>query len=568
MVGSLNCLPHMSFGFGSPAATNPLQQVHPGARARRKRRARAVALAALLSWAAALLVLLRASTSSSSLSRAAAGSPAPGSAYGRSLESVSASAWRAGAVRIDAPPSSRLCGTHVEQSASGPVDEAEEDFSTWRVPPEWAPSPAEQRTNLRIAVFTGAYSHIRDGVSLTLNRLVAFLQQCGHEVLVLAPTSAEPALHHAGNLTPVPSLPAPGRPDYRVSLGLTSALKDELASFNPNLVHIATPDVLGFHAQSWASQSHVPVVCSYHTHFAHYLHYYHLEALVPSSWRLLQAFYNSCKHTYVPTTGVANELAAHGITSSKLRVWGRGLDYSAFNPVHRCERWRQLVLRADSKTPVLLLVCRLVWEKALDVFADTVTELCKRKVRFKPVVVGDGPALQGLSQLIPGASFLGALKGADLARAYASSDVFLFPSLTETFGITTLEAMGSGLPAVVANSSAATGMVVHGSTGYVVAEQAANAYAQSAQALLQNPSLRKQMGENARQHAIKHFQWGKAFRELLDNYERAVIGNECTRSANHSAYASGNGECGSARTKSRSLRGARGVAADASTRDR
>jgi len=429
--------------------------------------------------------------------------------------------WRAGAVRIDAGPSASLCGSSAEHARAEPS----EDFANWRVDARWAP-PAHTHSHLRVAVFTGAYSHIRDGVSLTLNRLVAFLLQCGHDVLVLAPISDNPALQHAGRLFPVPSLPAPGRPDYRVSLGLTSHVRNELASFNPNLVHIATPDMLGFSAQNWASESQVPVVCSYHTHFAYYLHYYHLQALVPSSWRILQFFYNSCKHTYVPTQGVAEELASHGITSSELRVWGRGLDYSAFNPSHRCERWRNAVLGVSRTTPVLLLVCRLVWEKALDVFAETVQQLQRRGVLFKPAVVGDGPALQGLSHLIPEASYLGSLSGADLARAYASSDVFLFPSRTETFGITTLEAMGSGLPVIVSNSSASIGMVQSGNTGYIVHEQTASAYASTAKKLLEDRSLRQRMGDRARQYAIEHYQWGKALRELLDNYERAAIDNE------------------------------------------
>lgn len=452
--------------------------------------------------------------------------------------------WRGpeGGKKASVLPTEHICGRGPEEAR---VKGATEDFSRWRVEDEeasWASSNdaeeaggATATNKLRVAVFTGAYSHIRDGVSLTLNRLVAFLEQRGHDALVFAPTSAEPALHHAGKLIPVPSLPAPGRPDYRVSLGLTAGLKDQLQAFQPHLVHIATPDVLGFQALSWAEQAGLPVVCSYHTHFAHYLHYYHLDALEPGSWRLIQAFYDSCEHTYVPTKSVADELRHHGVTSSELRVWGRGLDYSAFNPQHRCERWREGI-GATQDAPVLLLVCRLVWEKALDVFADAVLNLRARGIKFKPVVVGNGPAFNGLSQLIPEAVFLGSLDGADLARAYASSDVFLFPSDTETFGITTLEAMGSGLPTIVANSTAASDLVQHGKTGFLAPPHDASAFADFAALLLADSDRRRSMGRAAREHAVSSFRWSRSLRDLLRNYRVAVSSRRRRRGNRSSAW--------------------------------
>src|SRR5690606_2998265 len=127
--------------------------------------------------------------------------------------------------------------------------------------------------------FTGAYNHIADGVSLTLNRLVEYLERIGAEVLVFAPTVEDPAVDHAGTLFPIPSIPAPGREEYRVSLGLTRKARREFEAFQPTLVHIATPDYLGNRALRLARRQGIPVVASYHTHFSSYLKYYGFEEL-------------------------------------------------------------------------------------------------------------------------------------------------------------------------------------------------------------------------------------------------------------------------------------------------
>mmetsp|Transcript_27116 Transcript_27116/g.88949 ORF Transcript_27116/g.88949 Transcript_27116/m.88949 type:complete len:507 (+) Transcript_27116:194-1714(+) len=387
-----------------------------------------------------------------------------------------------------------------------------DDLSLWKPEGEWNVSGPKHR----VALFTGAYDHIRDGVALTLNRLVAFLELQGHEVIVLAPTIENPPFMHAGTLVPVPSVPAPGRKEYRVSLGLTASLRERLAEFRPTLVHIATPDVLGFQAQTWALAAQVPIVCSYHTHFTSYLQYYHLSALEDATWRLLQSFYNSCLHTYTPTKEIASELSAHGVTSS-LRIWPRGVDYRAFTPAHRCPEWRR-ELGISPDEPVVLLVCRLVWEKALDVYADVIRGLRASGLRHKSVIVGNGPALAGLQDLLPDSIFLGSLQGAQLARAYASADIYFFPSQTETFGMTTLEAMGSGLPTVVTNSTGSGSIVIHGETGFLAEPNDRVALLAYTQRLVEDAALRKRMGEAGVKRAREVYQWGNALSRLVGYY--------------------------------------------------
>ena len=127
---------------------------------------------------------------------------------------------------------------------------------------------------MRVAIFTGNYNHIRDGVSLTLNRLVDFLQRNNVEVLVFGPTIPKPAFEHNGTLIAVPSIQMPGRPEYRITTGFPKEARERLEAFNPDLIHLATPDILGIKALRWAEKNDVALVSSYHTHFSSYLKYY------------------------------------------------------------------------------------------------------------------------------------------------------------------------------------------------------------------------------------------------------------------------------------------------------
>jgi glycosyltransferase involved in cell wall biosynthesis len=178
---------------------------------------------------------------------------------------------------------------------------------------------------VRVALFTGAYNHIRDGVSLTLNRLVAHLERRGAEVLVFAPTIPEPVIDHNGTLEPVPSIPMPGRGEYRLTIGLTRSQVQRLRSFSPHIMHVATPDFAGLQAARLSRSLGVPLVSSYHTHFSSYLEYYRLEWLEGYLWRRLRTFHGMCRQTYVPTPTIASILEEKGITNG-LRLWPRGVE--------------------------------------------------------------------------------------------------------------------------------------------------------------------------------------------------------------------------------------------------
>jgi glycosyltransferase involved in cell wall biosynthesis len=370
-----------------------------------------------------------------------------------------------------------------------------------------------------VALFTGAYNHIADGVSLTLNRLVEHLEQQGVEVRVFAPTVDDPPIDHAGTLVSAPSVPLPGRSDYHFTLGLSPSMRQELEAFNPTLVHIATPDLLGQQALSYAQSDDIPVVASYHTHFSSYLKYYHLDLLESAIWSYLRRFYQQCEHVYVPSTAIGEALKEHDITDG-LRLWQRGVNTDRFTPRKRSSPWRQARGINDNEV-VVTFVSRLVWEKGLDVYARVIRQLEENDIPHRSMIVGDGPAREDLEQRLPNTTFTGFLEGDDLARAYASSDVFLFPSDTETFGNVTLEAMASGLPAVCADAAGSRDLVDHEENGLLCEPGNVEAFTEATQRIILDTSLRTSMSRASHRHA-QNFTWDAILSKINRYYDEAL----------------------------------------------
>ncbi len=379
----------------------------------------------------------------------------------------------------------------------------------------------EQLDGKRIALFTNSYSYIVDGVSLTLNRLVSFLEDHGADVMVFTPTIPDPPIDPAGTVDPVRSMAAPGRPEYRVAGFLSAAQRRRLVGFAPHLIHIATPDFLGLDGLLTAHRMKVPVVTSYHTHFTSYLAYYRLGALEPLLWRYLRAYYNRVEHVYVPTPTMADLLARNGIRSG-VRLWPRGVETDHFHPRERDLAWRRSLGFSDDDV-VVSFVSRLVAEKGLDVFAGALEELNRLGVRYRGLVVGEGPARDELESRLPDARFVGHLTGLDLARAYASSDIFVFPSRTETFGNVTLEAMASGLPTVCADAPGSDALVRSGRTGYLLDGTDVGQFAKSIATLIYDPDLRQRMGHAAREEA-ERYAWPVVLGRIAGYYAEILGG--------------------------------------------
>lgn len=375
---------------------------------------------------------------------------------------------------------------------------------------------------LRVVLTTGNYNYIKDGVSLTLNRLVGWLESHGVEVLVIAPVADTPAMEHQGRLLPVPSIAIPTRNEYRLGGRLTRHLKNEIARFKPDLFHIAVPDITGHCALRLAEKMGLPAVSSFHTRFDGYLQYYRLGFLEPRVRRHLRDFYARCEHLYVPSVSMMDELAGHGIAEN-MRLWTRGVDHERFSPGRRSLQWRRAHGIGDDEL-VIAYAGRLVAEKNMGVMARVFAGLKASGVAHRTMLLGDGPEAGWMRKALPDTVFAGFLHGDDLATGYASSDIFFFPSITETFGNVTLEAMASGLPSVTADATGSRSLVREGETGFLVPVEREDQMIERLVQLLKNSEMRKQFGIRARELAICEHEWDGIFAGLLSDYQDAIAG--------------------------------------------
>ncbi len=381
------------------------------------------------------------------------------------------------------------------------------------------PTSAEPAEGLRVAIFTGNYNYIKDGVALSLNRLVDFLQRRGVAVLIFAPTIKTPAFDSVGEVVSVPSLPIPFRTEYRIALGLPKKARERLKEFRPTLIHIAVPDILGYQALKLAQEWKLPVVASYHTRYDTYLKFYGLGGLERLGKKYLRNFYNRCLKVYPPSESMAQIIREEGF-SQNVQVWSRGVNGDQFNPARRDTGWRRSLGVGDDEV-LVTFVGRLVKEKNTDLVVRIFNGLKARGTRFRAMFVGNGPEEATIRAALPDALFTGFLVGDALARAYASSDIFLFPSESETFGNVTLEAMASGLPAVCADASGSRSLVIQGKTGYLLSASDETGFIERLEELVANSALRTRLGKAARKRALQ-FGWDDILSGLLASYAEVV----------------------------------------------
>jgi len=379
--------------------------------------------------------------------------------------------------------------------------------------------PRVNADELRIALFSGNYNYVRDGANQALNRLVTYLLRQGAKVRVYSPTVENPAFEPAGDLVSLPSVPIPGRPEYRVPVGLPPAIRRDLAAFDPNVVHISSPDVSAHRAVSWARARNLPVVASVHTRFETYLTYYHLQLFEPMLRAGLRRLYARCDALLVPAESTAAVLRAQRMNRN-IHIWSRGVDRDQFNPGRRDMEWRRSLGIADDELAIAFLG-RLVLEKGLDVFVAVIKELRKRGVPHHPLVIGEGPARPWFEQNMPSGVFVGHQIGANLGRALASADVFLNPSVTEAFGNVTLEAMASGIPVVAAVATGTTSIVRDGETGILTDACDIAGFADALEAYARDPGFRHRHGEAGLAYARTQ-DWDEINGSVLRVYENVI----------------------------------------------
>jgi glycosyltransferase involved in cell wall biosynthesis len=370
---------------------------------------------------------------------------------------------------------------------------------------------------MRIAYFNASLIEEQDGVSRVVYRMIRAAQERKHEVLAFS-SSCPPEEERTVPMVAVASIPLPLQKGYRLAMPGYYHFSKELDAFAPDIIHTNSPCTLGFAAIAYAHSRGVPVVSTYHTHFPSYVGYYHLNSFEEVTWGLVRAHYNAVDRTFVPTRPILEELQAHGV--KRLRYLPNGFDASLFNPGSRSEAWREA--QGASGKLALLFLSRLVWEKDLRVLADTYEQLRAKRDDFVMVVVGDGPAREDFEKLMPGAIFLGHQSGEALSAAYASSDLFVFPSTTETFGLVTLEAMASGLVPIAADAGGASELIEHGVSGLLFPPRDADAFAREIASLMDDPDRRRSIAANAIERS-KGYAWDAVLGRLFAEYAELLM---------------------------------------------
>ncbi|HZG33602.1 MAG TPA: glycosyltransferase, partial [Sphingopyxis sp.] len=270
-------------------------------------------------------------------------------------------------------------------------------------------------SDLRIALFSGNYNMTVDGANKALNRLVGYLLSKGAAVRVYSPTVPNPDFEPTGDLVSVPSMPIPNRPEYRIPLHFSRRVRADIEAFAPNILHISSPDRVSRQAAAWARRRGLPVACSVHTRFETYFRYYNLSFVEPLIVAWLRKLYRKCDALIAPSESFAQVLREQRMNYD-IGIWTRGVERDIFNPGRRDMSWRRSWGIADDM-PVIAFLGRLVMEKGLDVFADAIDQLQRRKVPHEVVVIGEGPAGDWFESRLPSARFVGFQGGEDLARA-------------------------------------------------------------------------------------------------------------------------------------------------------
>lgn len=366
----------------------------------------------------------------------------------------------------------------------------------------------------RVALFTGNYNYVKEGANQALNLLAAHVEQKGGAVRAYSPVTATPAFEPSGTLVPVPSVPIPGRSEFRLALGLPRAIRDDVRAFAPHIVHVATPDILCTRAQTLARTLGIPVVASLHTRFETYFSYYGLGWLRGSAEWHLDRFYRRSDLILVPTPAIADAMAGrHG--AGKVRLWARGVDTDLYAPARRSAAWRAASGIAEDEI-ALLFFGRLVLEKGTDRFAEIVNALQDAGHKVRAVIVGAGPAETRLAAALPNAIFTGHLVKEPLATAIASCDILVNPSLTETFGNVNLEAMAVGLAIVAADVASVTNLLTDEQDALLCRPDTGDYIAQTTR-LVRDPALRATLAGAARAAALR-WRWADALNAVTDAY--------------------------------------------------
>lgn len=367
---------------------------------------------------------------------------------------------------------------------------------------------------IRVAVVSESFLPTINGVTTSVVRVLDHLAAAGHEAMVVVPAAGSPR-RYAG--FPVHEIPAIAYRQFPVGLP-NSQVSGLLADFAPDVLHVASPFLLGAQAIAAAKRLGVPSVAIYQTDVSGYARRNRLAAASAFAWRLVRWIHDGADLTLVPSSTAMTDLRAAGV--ARLARWGRGVDIEQFHPRRRGEP-AALALRtrlgAEGEI-VVGYVGRVAPEKSLDRLAEL-----RGTPGIRVVIVGDGPAMPALRRTLDGMplEFLGALGGAELAAAYAAFDIFVHTGTEETFGQTLQEAQATGLPVVAPRAGGPVDLVDPGVDGYLYEPAVDGSLRDAVELLVSAPDLRSRMGEAGRRRVLGR-SWSAVCDELLEHYARVI----------------------------------------------
>ena len=377
------------------------------------------------------------------------------------------------------------------------------------------------RPSLRIAVVTETWPPEVNGVAMTLAKLVQGLSHRNHDVQLIRPrqTKSESPLNDASlEEVLMRGMPIPRYPELKLGLPSKKTLVKTWTLRRPDVVHIATEGPLGWSALQAAKVLKLPVTSDFRTNFQSYSKHYGVGWLRKPIVAYLRKFHNATACTMVPTRELMRTLSQNGFAN--LKVVSRGVDTKLFNIAKRDTGLRSSWGATDD-TKVLISVGRMAPEKNLDQVLKTYDALKSTGQAFKLVMVGDGPLKEQFQKRYPEIIFPGMLSQTNLATYYASSDLFIFPSQTETFGNVTLEALASGIPVLAFDCAAARDWVQTGVNGWLIAENNPEGFAAQAVTIFNSKDLLDQITQSTRQQVV-HLDWDQIAEQVESVFWDAI----------------------------------------------
>ncbi len=374
---------------------------------------------------------------------------------------------------------------------------------------------------MKIAIFSDTFFPDINGVARTLKRFTDYLDARNISYKIFATDSCEME-DYPSNIHRFKSLSFFLYPECRLAFPNILRMKTELQKFSPDIIHVATPFNIGLCGLYFAKQWKIPLVGSYHTNFDQYLKYYDLQFLSKPIWKYMNWFHKPCLKLFVPSAETFKQLTRKGF--DRLEIWPRGVDCQLFHPYYDQNEVR---IRYElSRKYLLTYVGRIAPEKDVHTLLEVSRHLPKEisnKVDW--LIIGDGPLRDELEQKAPvNMKFTGYLQGKQLAEVYSASDLFIFPSPTETFGNVVLEAMASGTPVIGVNAGGVKNIIQSGITGELCRPRGIEQFSHSIQKLLTNDSKRIRMGWEGRKYALMQ-KWDHVFEKMIWHYKEVIKDN-------------------------------------------